>query len=182
PHADFRGLAGTIASGSIRSGDDIVVAASGRPARVARIVSGDGDIETAGAGDAVTLVLMDNVDVGRGDLLVAPQNRPQIADQFTAHLIWMSEEQLLPGRSYLMKIGGRILPSTVTELKHRLDVNTLGKLAAKTLSLNEIGYCNLATAEAIAFDPYAENRTTGSFILIDRFDNATAAAGLIDFG
>ena len=182
PHADFRGLAGTLASGSINAGDEIVVATSGRAARIARIVTAGGDLDTAYAGDAVTLELADNVDAGRGDLLVDPQNRPQVADQFTAHLIWMSEERLLPGRSYLMKISGRTLPATVTEIKHNLDVNTLGKLAAKTLGLNEIGYCNLATAEAIAFDPYAENRATGSFILIDRFDNSTAAAGLIDFG
>ena len=182
PHADFRGLAGTIASGSINAGDEIVVATSGRAARIARIVTADGDLDTAYAGDAGTLELADNVDAGRGDLLVDPKNRPQVADQFTAHLIWMSEEKLLPGRSYLMKISGRTLPATVTEIKHKLDVNTLGKLAAKTLGLNEIGYCNLASAEPIAFDAYAENRATGSFILIDRFDNSTAAAGLIDFG
>jgi bifunctional enzyme CysN/CysC len=187
PDAGARGLAGTaaggtIASGSIRAGDGIVVAASGSRTRIARIVTAHGDIDTANAGDAVTIELADHVDAGRGDLLVDPQNRPQVADQFTAHLIWMSEEKLLPGRSYLMQIGGRTLPASVTEIKHRLDVNTLGKLAAKTLALNEIGYCNLASAEAIAFDPYAENHATGSFILSDRFDNTTAAVGLIDFG
>jgi bifunctional enzyme CysN/CysC len=182
PHLDFRGFAGTISAGSVRPGDEIVVAASGRASKVTRIVTADGDLDRAVAGDAVTLTLADEVDIARGDLLAAKQDRPQVADQFAAHLIWMSDEKLLPGRSYLMKAGARVLPVTVTELKHRLDVNTLDKHAAKTLSLNEVGFCNLNAGAPIAFDPYTENRDTGAFILIDRFTNATAAAGMISFG
>jgi bifunctional enzyme CysN/CysC len=167
PHLDFRGLAGVISSGSVRPGDEIVVAGSGRAARIARIV---------------TLTLAEEIDVARGDVLCDPKNRPETSDQFAAHLIWMIDEKLLPGRSYLMKIGARTIPVTVTELKHRLDVNTLGELAARTLSLNEVGFCNLATTTPIAFDAYKDNHDTGAFILIDRATNATAAAGLIAFG
>ncbi len=182
PHLDFRGFAGTIASGTIRPGDEIIVAASGKSSKVARIVSADGDLESASAGEAVTLTLADELDIARGDVLSDPKNRPEVADQFAAHLIWMSEEKLLPGRSYLLKSGSRTVPVTVTELKHRLDVDTLGEMAARTLSLNEVGFCNLATTVPVAFDPYAGNHATGSFILIDRATNATAAAGLISFG
>ncbi|MHB8884095.1 MAG: sulfate adenylyltransferase subunit CysN [Methylovirgula sp.] len=181
PHLDFRGFSGTIAGGTIKPGDDVVVAGSGRASKIARIVTADGDLAMASAGDAVTLTLADEVDISRGDLLSSPQARPSVADQFGAHLIWMSEQELLPGRGYLMKIGARTLPVTVTELKHRLDVDTLAQHAAKVLTLNEVGYCNLATHGPIAFDPYAENPVTGAFILIDRYTNATVAAGLIAF-
>ncbi|MBV9703430.1 MAG: adenylyl-sulfate kinase, partial [Methylobacteriaceae bacterium] len=181
PHLDFRGFAGTIASGAIRPGDEIVVASSGRVTRVARIVTADGDRTSASAGDAVTLTLADEIDIARGDVLAGARARPEVADQFAGHLIWMDQERLLPGRSYLMKIGARTLPVAVTELKHRIDVNTLDKHAAKTLALNEVGFCNFATASPIAFDAYEENRDTGAFILIDRFSNATAGAGLISF-
>ena len=182
PHLDFRGFAGTIASGTVRPGDEIIVAASGKSSKVARIVTADGDLESASAGAAVTLTLADELDIARGDVLSDPKSRPEVADQFAAHLIWMSEEKLLPGRSYLLKSGSRTVPVTITELKHRLDVNTLGEMAARTLSLNEVGLCNLATTVPIAFDPYADNHATGSFILIDRATNATAAAGLIAHG
>jgi bifunctional enzyme CysN/CysC len=182
PHLDFRGFTGSIASGSIRRGDDIVVASSGRLSKVARIIDGSGDVEEAGAGDAVTLTLTDEVDVARGDVFAAPDRRPEVADQFAAHIIWMSAESLLPGRSYLMKIGAKTVPATVTELRHRVDVNTLEKLAVKTLSLNEVGYCNLAMTAPVAFDPYAENHQTGAFILIDRATNETAAAGMVAHG
>jgi bifunctional enzyme CysN/CysC len=182
PHLDFRGFAGSIAGGSIRRGDDIVVASSGRLSKVARIIDGSGDVDEAGAGDAVTLTLTDEVDVARGDVFAAPDRRPEVADQFAAHIIWMSAESLLPGRSYLMKIGAKTVPATVTELRHRVDVNTLEKLAGKTLSLNEVGYCNLAMTAPVAFDPYAENHQTGAFILIDRATNETAAAGLVAHG
>jgi bifunctional enzyme CysN/CysC len=181
-HLDFRGYAGTVASGSVRPGDEVVVAGSGRVTRIQRIVTADGDLDAAHTGDAVTLVLADEIDIARGDMLAAPEQRPEVVDQLAAHLIWMSDDRLLPGRSYLMKIGTRTLPATVTEIKHRLDVETLAKHAAKTLALNEVGFCNLATSAAVAFDPYTENRETGAFILIDRFTNATAAAGLISFG
>jgi bifunctional enzyme CysN/CysC len=182
PHLDFRGFSGTVASGTIRPGDEIVVAGSGRLSKIARIVTANGDLESAAAGDAVTLTLANELDIARGDILCGPKNRPEVSDQFAAHLIWMSEDRLLPGRSYLMKAGTRTVPATVTELKHRLDVNTLGELPAKTLSLNEVGVCNLATAAPLAFDPYKQNHTTGAFILIDRATNATAAAGLITHG
>jgi bifunctional enzyme CysN/CysC len=182
PHLDFRGFAGTIASGSIQRGDDIVVASSGRLSKVARIIDGSGDVEAAAAGAAVTLTLTDEVDVARGDVFAKPDRRPEVADQFAAHVIWMSAESLLPGRSYLMKIGAKTVPATVTELRHRVDVNTLEKLAGKTLSLNEVGYCNLAMTTPVAFDPYADNHQTGAFILIDRATNETAAAGLVAHG
>ncbi|QXX75885.1 sulfate adenylyltransferase subunit CysN [Methylovirgula sp. HY1] len=181
PHLDFRGFSGTIAGGTIKPGDEVIVAGSGRASKIARIVTADGDLAMASAGDAVTLTLADEVDISRGDLLSSPQARPSVADQFGAHLIWMSEQELLPGRGYLMKIGARTLPVTVTELKHRLDVDTLAQHAAKVLTLNEVGYCNLATHGPIAFDPYSENPVTGAFILIDRYTNATVAAGLIAF-
>ncbi len=182
PHLDFRGFCGTIASGRIRPGDEVSVAISGKSTAVARIITADGDVEVASAGDAVTLTLADELDIGRGDILVTPQARPEVVDQFAANLIWMSDEKLLPGRSYLMKIGTRTIPVTITGLKYRLDVTTLAQHRAKTLALNEVGFCNLATTAPIAFDPYADNRVTGAFILIDRFTNATAAAGLIAFG
>ncbi|WOJ91257.1 sulfate adenylyltransferase subunit CysN [Methylocapsa polymorpha] len=182
PHLDFRGFSGEIASGTIRPGDEIVVAGSGRASRVERIVTADGDLDCAAAGDAVTLTLADELDIARGDVLCDPKRRPEVSDQFAAHLIWMSDDKLLPGRSYLLKAGARTVPVTITELKHRLDVNTLGELPARTLSLNEVGVCNLATTTPIAFDPYKENHATGAFILIDRATNATAAAGLISFG
>jgi bifunctional enzyme CysN/CysC len=182
PNLDFRGIAGTIASGELHRGDEIVVAEAGRTSRVERIVTADGDLEAAAAGEAVTLVLADEIDVARGSMLAHPTERPQVLDQFAAHLVWMGDDPLMPGRSYLMKIGTRSVPVTVTELKHRVDINTLMGLAAKTLHLNDIGLCNLATMSPVAFDPYAENRETGAFILIDRSSNATVGAGLIVFG
>ncbi len=181
PNLDFRGFAGTVAGGTVRPGDAVTVAGSGRASTVKRIVTADGDLEEARAGDAVTLTLADEIDVARGDVLAHSSARPTVADQFAAHLIWMSDTHLLPGRSYLMKLGARLVPVTVTELKHRVDVNSLEHLAAKNLELNEIGFCNLATSVPVALDPYAENRETGAFILIDRATNGTAGAGLIDF-
>jgi bifunctional enzyme CysN/CysC len=181
PDLDFRGFAGMIVSGRLRAGDEIVVAPSGRQTRVARIVTMDGDVDGAEAMDSVTLVLADEVDAARGDVLCHPMERPEVADQFAAHLIWMDEDDLLPGRSYLLKINGRTLPATVTEIKHRLDVETLAKAAAKTLSLNDVGFCNLALSTPLPIESYAENRATGAFILIDRRTNATAAAGMISF-
>jgi bifunctional enzyme CysN/CysC len=182
PHLDFRGFAGSIAGGTVRPGDEIVVASSGKLSKVTRVIAANGDVAEAGAGEAVTLVTADEVDIARGEVLSHPEGRPEVADQFAAHIIWMSEEKLLPGRSYLMKIGARTTPATVTELKHRIDVNTLEKLAGKTLSLNEVGVCNLATTMPVAFDAYADNRETGAFILIDRSTNETAAAGMISHG
>jgi bifunctional enzyme CysN/CysC len=182
PNLDFRGFSGTIVSGRVKPGDTVVVANSGRTSEVRRIVTMDGDLEEAVAGEAVTLMLADEIDISRGDLLAAPAARPEVSDQFAAHMLWMAEDELLPGRQYLLKIGTRTTPVTVTALKHKVDVNTLDSLAAKTLQLNEVGYANLSSSQPIAFDSYAENRDTGGFILIDRFTNGTVAAGMIDFG
>jgi bifunctional enzyme CysN/CysC len=182
PHLDFRGFSGTISSGRIARGDPIVVASSGSQSKVKRILVADHDVEAAYAGDAVTLTLADEIDVARGDVLSKPDSRPEVADQFTAHILWMSAKPMLPGRSYLLKIGGRTTPASVTELKHRLDVNNFDKLAAKQLDLNEVGFCNVATTMPVAYDPYVENRETGAFILIDRVTNETAAAGMIAHG
>jgi len=182
PDLDFRGFSGTIASGVIRTGDRVTVAASGRESSIARIVTYDGDLAEARAGDAVTLTLTDEVDIARGDLLAAPTARPEVADQFAAHVIWMGDEPLLPGRPYLMRIGTRYVPVKITSLKHRIEIDTLEQLAGRTLALNEIGVCNLSTATPVAFDAYADNRETGAFILIDRYTNATVGAGMIDFG
>jgi len=182
PNLDFRGFSGTVASGVVKPGDRVTVAASGRETSIARIVTYDGDLPEARAGDAVTLTLADEVDIARGDLLVPPTARPEVADQFAANVIWMGDEPLLPGRPYLMRIGTRYVPVKVTSLKHKVDVNTLEHLAGKTLALNEIGECNLSASSPIAFDAYTENRETGAFILIDRYTNATVGAGMIEFG
>lgn len=181
PNLNFRGLAGTIASGSVKTGDNVAMAPSGASAKISRIHTADGDLACARAGDAVSLVLDREIDAARGDLISSPESRPQVADQFAAHLIWMSADKLLPGRSYLMKIGSRLVPATVTAIRRRIDVDTLEPLAASTLDLNEIGVCNLSTSVAVSFDAYADNHATGAFILIDRETNATAAAGMIDF-
>jgi bifunctional enzyme CysN/CysC len=182
PNLDFRGFSGTVASGSVSVGDAVVVAASGKQSSVARIVTADGDLREARVGDAITLVLADEIDIARGDIIARAEERPEVADQFAAHLLWMTDEPMLPGRSYLMRIGTKFVPARVTTLKHKVDVNTLEHIATKTLTLNEIGLCNVATASAVTFDPYVDNRETGAFILIDRFTNATAGAGMISFG
>jgi bifunctional enzyme CysN/CysC len=182
PSGEFRGFAGTVVSGSIAPGERVLVASSGRSARLKEIVTFDGVLDRAQEGDAVTLTFDTEIDIARGDLLTDPREPPEFVDQFAAHVIWMSEHPLVPGRSYLLKIGTRTVPATVTALKHRIDVNTLARLADKTLGLNEIGFCNLSTAAPVAFDAYAVNRDTGAFILIDRFSNETAGAGMIAFG
>ena len=182
PNLDFRGFSGTIASGVVRPGDKVVVAASGRESTVERIVTYDGDLPEARAGDAVTLTLADEIDVARGDVIVPPTQRPEVADQFAAHLLWMTDEALLPGRPYLMRIGTQVTPVKVTALKHKIDVDTLEHLAGRTLGLNEIGFCNFSTSNPIAFDAYNDNRETGAFILIDRYTNATVGAGMVSFG
>ena len=178
---DFRGFCGTIASGQLRPGDEIVVAASGKTSRVARIVTMDGDLDEADAGQAVTLVLEDEIDISRGDLLGVPTALPAYADQFEARIVWMYEDGLMPGRRYLLKSGCSTVPAAVSSLKYKINVNSLQHEPAKRLELNEVGVCNLVLDRPIAFDSYAENRTTGSFILIDRISNATVGAGMIDF-
>ena len=181
PNLDFRGYAGTVGSGKIKVGDPVVVAASGRESTIARLLGPDGDVEQAHAGEAVTVTLVDDIDVSRGDILCPPNTRPDVADQFAAHLVWMAPEAMLPGRQYLMRIGMRYVPVTVTAIRHKLDVTNLGKLAADELELNEIGVCNLSASSPVAFDAYQDNPETGGFILIDRFTNATVAVGMIDF-
>jgi len=181
PNLDFRGFAGTVASGTVRVGDELAALPSGQVSRVKSILGPGGGIDRAEAGDAVTVSLADEIDIARGDVLAPAQARPQVADQFAAHLVWMSPERLLPGRSYLVKINHATLAATVTEIKHRIDTDSLAKLAAKTLGLNEVGICNISTGRPIAFDAYADNRVTGAFILIDRASNETVAAGMIDF-
>ena len=182
PNLDFRGFAGTIVSGTIAVGNEAVVAKSGRSSRVTRLLAGDGDVKQAIAGQAVTVVLADEIDISRGDMLVAPESRPEVADQFAAHILWMAEEEMLPHRQYLLKIGSQSVPGQITQLKHKVDVNTLEHMASRTLRLNEIGYCNFSTSTPVAFDAYRENRDTGGFIIIDRFTNATVGAGMIEFG
>ncbi|HYM29137.1 MAG TPA: sulfate adenylyltransferase subunit CysN, partial [Steroidobacteraceae bacterium] len=181
PNADFRGFAGQIVSGTVRPGDRVRVLPSGREAHVARIVTADGDLEAAVAGQSVTLTLGSETDVSRGDVLAAGDAPPQVASQFEATLVWLHEEPMLQGRSYLMKAGTRTAHATISPLKHKVNVNTLEHAAAEKLELNDIGVCELELDRAIAFEPYAESRALGGFILIDRLSNATVGAGLIHF-
>ncbi|NCT88459.1 sulfate adenylyltransferase subunit CysN [Stenotrophomonas acidaminiphila] len=181
PHQDFRGFAGTLAAGQVRAGDAVVVLPSARRSTVREVLGPDGPLDVARAGQAVTLVLADEIDVSRGDVIAAAGDPPEVADQFAAHVLWMDDAALLPGRPYWLQIGSRSVAASVSEIKHRIDVNTQDKLAAKRLELNEVGYCNLSLDEPIAFEPYARNRVLGGFILIDRQSNATVAAGTLDF-
>ncbi|MEO6576215.1 MAG: sulfate adenylyltransferase subunit CysN, partial [Polyangiaceae bacterium] len=180
PNQDFRGFAGLIASGVVRPGDRLKVLPSGKESRVVRIVTEDGDLPEAGAGQSITLTIEHEIDISRGDLLTGMDSQPAVAVELQATLIWMHEQPMLPGRPYLMKIGARTVTASVTALKHKVNVNTLEHLAATELDLNEIGVCNLTTDRPIAFDPYAENRDTGAFILIDKITNDTVGAGLIE--
>jgi bifunctional enzyme CysN/CysC len=179
PNLDFRGFAGTVASGRVAVGDAVTVAKSGQASRVKRILLGAQERSEALAGEAVTLVLEDEVEVSRGNMLVAPGHRPQVADQFSANLIWFDAEPLFAGRPYLLRTETDQIPATVSAIKHRIDVNTFVHEAAKSLAMNEIGECNLSLQAPLAFDAYKDNRLTGAFILIDRLTNATVAAGMI---
>ena len=181
PDLDFRGFAGFIASGSVRPGDRVKVLPSGRESVVDRIVTSKADLHRAVAGQSVTLTLRDEIDISRGDVLAQADNPPAVADQFEATIVWMDDEAMLPGRPYLMKLGARTVGASISEPKHKINVNTLEKLAAKRLELNEIGVCNLSLDAPIAFDPYLENRDLGGFILIDRLSNRTVAAGILHF-
>ena len=181
PNLDFRGFSGRIVGGSIHPGDRVRVLPSGKECTVARIVTKDGDLVQAVAGQSITLTLGDEIDVSRGDMLAAAESPPGIADQFEAVVIWMDEHQMLPGRPYLLKIGAKTVGVTIATPKYKVNVDTLEHLAAKTLHLNEIGVCNLNLDQAVPFDPYAENRDTGGFILIDRLTNSTIGAGLLHF-
>ena len=182
PDLDFRGFSGTLASGSVKIGDELLVAASRKPATVSRIVTMDGDLQEAVAGEAVTLVLDREVDISRGDVLVRPGETPDYSTHFQARVVWMAEEPAYPGRSYLLKIGTQQVPATITDLRFRTNVNTLEESAAKTLELNEVGTVTITTDKPIAFDGYGDNPGTGSFILIDRLGNTTLGAGVVDFG
>ena len=182
PNQNFRGYAGTVASGQIRKGDTIVVANSGISSRIGDIVTFDGSLDAAESGDAVTLTLTDELDISRGDVLVAPSARPEVSEQFAAHVIWMDQKPLFHGRSYLVRLGTKTVPASITAIKYKIDVNTREHLAVHTLGLNDIGFCNISTATPIAFETYAENRKMGSFIIIDRLTNRTAGAGMVAFG
>ncbi|MBI1682533.1 sulfate adenylyltransferase subunit CysN [Caulobacter hibisci] len=181
PNLDFRGFSGQLASGVVRPGDRVKVLPSGRESRVSRIVTLPGDLDQAVAGQSVTITLADEVDVSRGDVLVAADSPSAVAGQFEATLVWMDDEPLPPGRSYLLKIGARLVGASVTEIKHRVNVNTLEHTAAKRLELNEIAHVNISLDQAIPFEAYAENRDLGGFILIDRISNRTVGAGLLNF-
>ena len=177
PNADFRGFAGQIASGAVSRGDRIRVLPSGRESHVARIVTADGDLERAVAGQSITLTLETEVDVSRGDVISAGDAPPQVASQFEATVVWMHDEPMLQGRAYLMKTGTRTVTATITPLKHKINVNTLEQLPAERLELNDIGVCELELDRPVPFDSYADNRALGGFILIDRLSNSTVGAG-----
>jgi sulfate adenylyltransferase large subunit len=179
PNLDFRGFCGTITAGTIRPGDEVRVASSGRSSRVARIVTMDGDLEEAVAGQAITLTLTDEIDVSRGEMLSAPDLPPLHTRHVKAHLVWLHDEPLQPGQSYLVKTAAAVTPGRIVSMQHAVDVNTLEQKDVSTLGLNEIGVGLLELDRPAPLDPYHQNRHTGSFILIDRFTNATVAAGMV---
>ena len=181
PNLDFRGFSGTIASGTVKVGDKITVVPSGKTSMVKSIVTYSGDLEAAREDMAITLTLEDEIDISRGDIICHDGAATEHADQLQAHVLWMSDNELFPGRQYILKTGNKSVPASVTSLKHRIDVNDLSESSAKTLNLNEIGICNLSLGAPIAFDAYNDNRNTGNFILIDRQTNATVGLGLVDF-
>jgi bifunctional enzyme CysN/CysC len=181
PNQDFRGLAGTVAQGTVCPGDRVSILPSGKTSAVARIVTMDGDLKSASAGDAITLTLSDEIDASRGEAVVAEADPPEQADQFHVALVWMSEEPLLPGRGYLVKIGSRTVVGQVTDIRYRVNVNDLSHLAAKRLELNEIGVVNLSLDRPVPFEAYAKSKAFGGFILIDRLSNATVDCGMIDY-
>jgi bifunctional enzyme CysN/CysC len=181
PNLDFRGFAGLIASGTVKPGDPIRVLPSGKNSKVARIVTLDGDLGEAVAGQSVTLTLADEVDCSRGDVIAVAGDPPETSDQFEATLVWMADEEMLPGRSYWLKLGTQTATATIQQPKYQINVNTMERLAAKTLELNAIGVANLSTDRPLVFEPYERNRTLGGFILIDKLTNATVAAGMLHF-
>jgi bifunctional enzyme CysN/CysC len=181
PNLDFRGYAGTIAGGSVRPGDAVVVLPSGRQSRVASIETYDGQQSVAVAGQSTTITLADEVDVSRGDMLAHPDDPPTVATRLQATVVWMGDDPLLPGRSYLLQVGTKAVAATVAPLKHKIDVNTLEQLPANSLERNEVGVCVLELDEPVAFDPYEVNRDTGGFILVDRITNETVGAGCLRF-
>ena len=181
PDADFRGYAGRITAGVVRPGDAVTVLPSGRTSAIDRIVTMGGDRAEAGPGDSVTLTLADHLDVSRGDVLVAAEGPPAVADQFEVQLVWMADAPLLPGRAYVIKLGTATVTGQVTDIRHRVNIETLEPLAARTLELNDIGVCHLHLDAPLVFEPYADSRDLGGLILIDRQTNETVGAGLIRF-
>jgi bifunctional enzyme CysN/CysC len=181
PNLDFRGFSGLVASGVIRAGDKVKALPSGRESTVERIVTFTGDLSEAVAGQSVTLTLKDEIDISRGDVLATATSPPAVADQFETTLVWFDDEPMLPGRPYLMKLGTRTVSAQVADPKYKINVNSLERLAATRLELNEIGVCNLSIDAPIAFDPYTENKDLGGFILIDRISNRTVGAGMLHF-
>ena len=181
PNLDFRGFCGVVASGMVKPGDKIRAQPSGRESKVARIVTLNGDLPLAVAGQSITLTLEDEIDISRGDVISGVDSPAEVADQFEASLVWMHDEPMMPGRSFLMKIGTQTVTASITEPKYKVNVNTMEHLAAKQLGLNEIGVVNLALDRPIAFDPYTTNRDTGGFILINRLTNNTVGAGMLHF-
>jgi bifunctional enzyme CysN/CysC len=181
PNLDFRGFSGLISSGTVRTGDAIRILPSGKVSTVARIVTFDGDLEEAAAGQSVTLTLADEVDCSRGDVVAAAGDPPQTADQFEATIVWMADDEMLPGRSYWLKLGAQTVTANIQQPKYQINVNTMEHVAAKTLELNAIGVANLSTGRPLVFEPYEMSRDLGGFILIDKFTNATVAAGMIHF-
>jgi len=181
PNLDFRGFSGTIAAGTVRVGDKIKALPNAQESTVKSIVTYDGNLDYAVAGEAITLTLEDEIDISRGDVIAGKDHPPEVADQFEAKIIWMHDEPMLPGRPYLFKTANKLVPGLVTDLKHKVNVNTMEHTAAKSLALNEIGICNIGLESRIAFDAYASNREIGSFIIIDRITNNTVGVGMIDF-
>ncbi|MGA0039834.1 MAG: sulfate adenylyltransferase subunit CysN [Pirellulales bacterium] len=179
PNLDFRGFSGTIASGIIRKGDEVMTLPSRKKSHVKSIVTYDGELEEAFAPLSVTLTLTDEIDSSRGDMLVRPGNVPRVDRRFDATVVWMAEEPMLPGKPYLFKQATKVSPGQVASLRYRIDVNTLHREPAPSLALNEIGRCQVTLAEPIAFDAYRRNRGTGGFIIIDRMTNSTVGAGMI---
>jgi len=181
PNLDFRGFSGTIATGSIKPGDEVRVLPSGKTSTVGRIVTYDGDREEAVAGEAVTLTLTEEIDCSRGQVITTAKEPVEVADQFETTLVWMDEEEMLPGRAYWMKIGTQTVSATVAHPKYQVNVNTMEHLAAKTLDLNAIGIANITTDREIPFEAYEDNRDLGGFILVDKVTNQTVASGMIHF-
>jgi len=181
PNLDFRGFSGQIAAGIVKPGDKVRVVPSGKVSTIRRIVTMDGDLAEAVAGQSVTLTLADEVDCSRGDVLAAADDPPEVADQFEASIVWMDDEPLLPGRSYWLKIGTQTVAAHVQPPKYQVNINNMEHLAVKTLALNDIGVAEVATDKPIVFEPYAKNRELGGFILIDKITNATIAAGMLHF-
>ena len=181
PNSDFRGYSGTVASGHVERGMSVVASPSGRHSTVERILGPSGDLEEAIPGQSITILLADEIDISRGEMIAGTDSPPEIADHFAVHLIWTDSQPMLPERSYSARFASASGIAQITDLTHRVDVNTRNRLAAKTLELNEIGYCKITLDHAIPFDTYSVNRQTGSFVLIDRFTNATVGAGVIDF-